>query len=431
MVLSLALALLAADAQPQQQQQQPQQPRRDLPFFNPAPPAPPAPRAPAGSDAERREMSPEPAIVRFVPGPAGCEDGGLQRPTLAEEPFPGGTHLTGARQWTFGAAEVELHFRIAADGRPLSIDPKQRGDIPAATADVAAAFAAWRFAPGRERAGCMIVFTAEAVPVRMADAETLDRFLVLHALGGAPVHSVGRAAFRRRIPAGSNCFDPPPNVRLQAFPAFEEIPQPPGTASYSMVEYDIAADGSTRGARIAGSSGNRELDRQSLAAIARTRYQPGARTGCTFPFYRRHSEPLRPPPPPEEADFRTAGSTCPERLPDWEHMPALVFPDEFSRRSIEGWAIVRYDVSPKGTTGNVTAVASEPASAFGEQAVRIVSGARKPASTRGHSGCVVRVIFVLPKTGGSRTAPDAGEAAAPQAGGRDRIQVVETGRREA
>ncbi|HEX8216285.1 MAG TPA: TonB family protein, partial [Allosphingosinicella sp.] len=123
---------------------------------------------------------------------------------------------------------------------------------------------------------------------------------------------------------------------------------------------------------------------------------PGVRKGCTYAFHRRQTEPLRAPPPPEEAAFRPADATCPSERPAWAHMPPLVFPEEFRRRAIEGWAVLRYDVAPWGATGNVSVLASEPAAAFGEQAVRIVSGARRAAGTQGYTGCVTRVIFILP-----------------------------------
>jgi len=394
MMLSLVLAIAASGAQTP--------PRSAPPPFRVLPPAPPVPAPPVLQREITTGVPGEPAIVRFRAGEARCGET-VERPTLADEPFPTGTTLYAGRS-PGGDANVRLSFRIGPDGRPLGIRVQSAHGLGIDTRDVAPAFAAWRFAPGAERTGCEISFATDAVPVSRADRETVQRFLILQPLGGAPIQNVGRAAFRRSLPPGSNCFDPRPNVRLQAYPAFEEIAQPAGTASYSFVEYDIAADGSTRGARISGSSGNRELDRQSLAAIGRTRYQPGVRKGCTYPFYRRQSDPLRAPPPPGEAAFRPADSSCPAERPTWAHMPPLVFPEEFRRRGIEGWAMVRYDVAPWGATGNVSAVASEPAGAFGEQAVRIVSGSRKAASAQGYTGCVVRVIFVLPEGDGE---PDA------------------------
>jgi len=401
MIVNLVLALAAAGAQSQPA-------RGDPPPFRVERPAPPVPAPPVPAppvlNALHNAAPPEPAIVRFRAGEARCDGSGAERPVLTEEPFNGASFAPPAAPAGAAPDEVRLSFRIAADGRPLGIKAERRLQLPIDTRDVAAAFAAWRFAPGPERSGCTAAFRVEAVPVSRADPPALHRFLALQALAGSPIPAAARAAFRRAMPAGSTCFDPRPNVRLQAFPAFEEIPQPPGTASYSFVGYEIAADGSTRGARIASSSGNRMLDRQSLAAIGRTRYQPGIRKGCNYPFYRRQAEPLRPPPPPEEAAFRPEGATCPAERPQWAHMPELVFPEEFRRRAIEGWAVVRYDVAPWGATGNVTVAASEPAAAFGEQAVRIVSSARKPPGGQGFTGCVVRVIFVLPERDGE---PDA------------------------
>jgi TonB family protein len=208
---------------------------------------------------------------------------------------------------------------------------------------------------------------------------------------------VGRPAFERAKPAGTTCFDPRPSVRMLAFPAFEEIEQPAGTVHFSWLAHDIGPDGRVRNVRLLGSSGNDELDRRSRAAISRSRFQPGARTGCVFEYHRRAVEPMPAPPPPEEESFRAAGATCPQEEPQWLHMPPLDFPAAFNRRSIEGWAIVSYDLAPWGETGNVRVLAAEPAAVFGDQAARIVREARTAGGDSGFVGCTARVIFLMPR----------------------------------
>ena len=107
---------------------------------------------------------------------------------------------------------------------------------------------------------------------------------------------------------------------------------------------------------------------------------------------------MKAPAEPDLERFRSEGAVCPASKSARDQMPALVFPEPFRRRSIEGWAIVRYDVAPWGETGNVSAVAAEPASAFGQEAVRIVQQARLAPSPQGYSGCLDLVRFVLAPT---------------------------------
>ncbi|RZM34116.1 MAG: energy transducer TonB, partial [Sphingomonas sp.] len=87
-------------------------------------------------------------------------------------------------------------------------------------------------------------------------------------------------------------------------------------------------------------------------------------------------------------------ATCPAGR-DWTTPPILIFPEAYRRRSIEGWAIVTYDLAPWGEPGNIHAVAAEPSADFGAQAEAVVRGARLPASDRGATGCVDRVIFKI------------------------------------
>jgi TonB family protein len=364
------------------------------------PAAPPVPPPPLVSGGPFATVPLVPAIVRFTAGPPRC-GGEEQSAVVAEEPFPRAHLQMGASR---RLAEFRLRFRIDADGRPLGIafEPLvEPGSEFHDARDVPAAFAAWRFAPGPERRDCTIRFTPVVERVDSARPESLFRFVALHRLSGQrPVGEVGRAAFERIKPADSTCYEPRPDPRLFAYPPFQTMSQPQGTVSYSWVGHDIAADGRVRNLRLLAGSGNAELDRETVAALSRSRFQPGARRGCLYHFYRRERAPMAPPPLPDESGFRPAGATCPAEEPEWRSMPPLEFPEEFNRRGIEGWAILRYDLAPWGATGNVTVVAAEPAAAFGEQAARIVRGAQAAAGP-GYVGCTGRVIFRLPRDGKS------------------------------
>ena len=334
---------------------------------------------------------PEPVIVRFHADPPRCA-GAEERPIVREEPFP--VALVPSRPVAAGG-HVRISFTIDADGRPLGITAVPwAGGSAVDTSDVAPAFAAWRFPAGAERRNCEIDFRIAPEPVGSAAAETLYRFLAIHpATRRYAPGSVGSAAFERIRPEGSNCR-PRPNMRSQAFPPFELIPQPPGTISYSFMTFDIDGEGRARSVRLVSSSGNGRLDRESVRATEAFRFAPGARTGCTQYFFRRGG-PMAPPPAPEQDVYRRPGASCPAGETAWAQMPRLVFPVPFNRRGIEGWAIVRYDVGADGVTRNVETVDFAPAAEFGAQAALIVRQARKAASEGGYSGCVERVIFRL------------------------------------
>lgn len=330
------------------------------------------------------------AVVSFRPGRARCQNG-EEALLLSEPPLPV-IAASGRR----APAQVKLRFRIGAGGRPLSIAEEPRPDSAGpyfSRRDVIAAFAASRFREGPERSGCTITYEARVAPVDQADLATLYGFV---ALQPPPPFSARRTILERTRPPGSTCFtDPQPNVRLRAYPAFEEIPQAPGTLSYSFLGFDIDPNGRPQNVRLLGSGGNAVLDRQSLDAVRRSRFSPGAKRGCTYNYWRRQTEPLRSPELPPADAYPADNANCPRDGSPWAYMAPLSFPPEFERRGIEGWAIVKFDVAPWGGLGNVSVLAAEPAAAFGQQAVQIVSGARKPPSDQGYSGCVTRVRFKL------------------------------------
>ena len=330
------------------------------------------------------------AVLSLRAGRARCESG-EEALLLDEPPLP---QIAAWGPAMPAPTPVVLKFRIDAAGRPLSIVEEAVPDVRGPyynRRETVAAFAASRFRPGRERTGCTIAYEARAERIEEVDPAILYRLV---ALQPAPPFGVRRVIFERTQPAGSNCFsDTRLNVRLRAYPAFEEIEQRPGTLSHSFLAFDLDRDGRPINIRLLGSGGNAELDRQSLDAVRRSRFSPIAKRGCTYSYWRRQTEPLQAPEPPQPDSYRADDSTCPKDGDPWAYMPPLNFPSEFERRAIEGWAVLKFDVAPWGGVGNVRVVAAEPAAPFGQQAMQILGGARKPPSSRGYTGCVTRVVF--------------------------------------
>ncbi|MEA3010259.1 MAG: hypothetical protein QOJ91_1951 [Sphingomonadales bacterium] len=343
------------------------------------------------------------SVVSFRPGTARCR--GSEEPLqFTELPLP--VIAVGANK---SPPPIRVEFRIDGEGRPLGIMGAPRSDRTGFyfdSSDVVPALAASRFRTGPERTGCVIDYELQVAPADQADVATLYRLVALQIPTGAPVFR--RTVFDRTKPAGSNCFDGGVNVRLRAYPAFEDIPQAPGTVSYSFLAFDLDSGGRPRNARLLGSAGNKELDRRSLEAVRASRFTPLARQGCTYSYWRRPTDPMRAPEPPDMEAFRPQGSNCPKEKTPWAYVPPADFPPEFQRRGIEGWAILAYDLAPWGATGNVRVMAAEPAAAFGEQGRRVVGSARQAPSATGHVGCLTKVVFRMPQgqAGPPLNAPD-------------------------
>lgn len=328
----------------------------------------------------------------FVPAEVRCA--GLPvTPRLAVRPVPVVVYSPPAVP-----GRMTLDFRIDETGRPLSIGaPKSDRYFHLDTSDVAPALAAWRFAPGAARTACTIAFALEATPVATAPAALVHRaFALPHS------RQPGELALRDRLRADNgDCAKPRyPAVRVRAYPAFDRIPQAPGSASYAMVGFDIDASGKPRNLHIQSSDGNAALDRAAIKAVRDLRFAPGARKGCNYPYHRRQNQPMPAPMLPPTKDFQPAGSTCPPSAMRITELSASDFPAPFGRRSIEGVAIIGYDVAPWGAVGNVKVLASEPAAAFGEVAQRVITrGTPGDEVGNGLAGCVARIVFRLPQGG--------------------------------
>ncbi|SOB87765.1 TonB family C-terminal domain-containing protein [Sphingomonas guangdongensis] len=357
-----------------------------VPHTPPAPPVPP----PIGTSPP----SIGPSLIDFRAGPVRCA-GQEVAATAPIRPIP----ALGTVRTETTIAPFAIEFDIGADGRTRSIRPATRPQPTPfiATDDLQPAVAAARFAPGFPRTRCNVQFEVVAVPVEQAPIALIHRYYSLPHQRG-----YGEQAVERRIRdelATCNAGGPPVML-LRAFPDFERIPQAPGALSMTMVGFDIGRDGRPTRVRTETSDGNPALDAAGRSAVAQSRFRAGAaRTGCTYPYHRRQTEPVAAPSLPELASYRPAGSTCEALDEDWTLPPRMTFPAPFGRRAIEGVAVVRYDVAPWGQTGNVVVLASEPAAAFGTEAQRIVQQARRAPSATGATGCVERVVFKLPGRG--------------------------------
>lgn len=293
-------------------------------------------------------------------------------------------------------APVSFAFDIDASGRPLA-NRKGNAATPFGVADdLGPALATTRFRPGQAKTGCTIVYSPELTAIDDAPLSALMAYSANQLSGPLPPE-----AWKRIFATGTCKGDAAAGLRSRAFPNFRAIPAEPGVRDWSMVGYDVGQVGASINIETLASSGNAALDEASQAATAETRYWSGAFTGCRFSYW-RSAGTLPAPPAPEEDAFRPAGATCPERR-DWATPPVLRFPEPYRRRSIEGWAVVTYDVGPWGEINNSQVKASQPSEDFGTQAVAVLRSARVEAGP-GAVGCVERVRFVM-EPDSAETAP--------------------------
>ena len=284
---------------------------------------------------------------------------------------------------------VTYRFAIDATGRPMSITRDAPGFVAFAE-DTAPALAASRFAPDAARQGCTVTFARWSSGLGQADVVELMSYTIHSTSGPLPKEGWDRI----RSAAGS-CFDMPyPQPLIRHLPDFRALPATPGVQSWSMIAYDLDTRGKPVRPRVFSGTGNAALDKASLAAIRASRFTKGARTGCFYPFHRAPMKMEAPAMPPALHDAKVDGSTCPDQH-GWANPPQLRFPEPWRRRSIEGWAVVSYDVATWGELGNMKVVAAEPSSEFGDQAMAVLRSARFAPSPQGHVGCVDRVKFVM------------------------------------
>ncbi len=350
------------------------------------------------------DPSPSRPLIAWMPGTIRCGDTVVTATTL-RRPL---TELG----WSAGPdiiKPVTLRFRIDDTGRPLSIE--RSGTSPAGdngdpfSQDIEPSFAASRFAPGAARTGCTIEYRLRRTQMAMTPVEDLVSYTISPVSG--PLPKAGWDRIRSEDGTGGDCFDPPRAQPLvSVLPDFARLPATPGVRDWTLVGYDLDRSGRPIRLRTLHGTGNAALDAAGLKAMRGSRFASGPRTGCRYPYWKAASR-LVAPAMPDPATLQPAGGTCPANT-GWATPPRLTYPEPYRRRSVEGWAIIAYDVAPWGEPGNARVLASEPSADFGQRALRIIGSARKPASAVGGSGCVDAVRFVM-----GPEAPAADDPASP------------------
>ena len=287
---------------------------------------------------------------------------------------------------------VTFRFRIDTSGRALSI-ARDGTRFAMLSDDIGPSLAASRFPTGDALRDCTVTYA----PRITAPAETPTPDLISYTLN--PTNgSLPQEGWAAIFPAAATCDDEPrPAPLVQAYPDSDRVPGTPGVRDWTMFSYDLDARGRPVKVQVLTGTGNRALDTAGARALRRSRYTGGPRTGCRFPF--RKPPAIMPAPAIPETTTLGPLQPPPACAADWVSKPPLRYPDPYRRRSIEGWAVIAFDVAPWGGTGNVRVLASEPAAEFGESAAALIRDARRPASATGITGCVERVRYVMGRPG--------------------------------
>lgn len=322
------------------------------------------------------------SLLVLKPSEAKCSDGPLDL-SLIENPavqLAWSTNSENDRPVVYG-------FRIDENGRALGIKPDGAITAYLPTADVAPSLAASQFPAGKARLSCSVTYIPERSKIADADRSTLIEYSIFAA--GRPPKEI----FDRLTPEGSTCSDQRPSVLLRAYPDFKALPSAPGRRHWSMVQFDIDASGKPASISTSATSGSKALDKASIDAISKSRFSKGKKTGCLYPYWQRGPKLVAPESPGLDA-YRKDDEKCPANI-KWETKPALGYPDNFRRRSVEGWAIVAFDVAPWGATGNVEIVAAEPAMEFAQAGLNLVRAAKVANAGQGYSRCMEMMRFVM------------------------------------
>ena len=346
--------------------------------LSPEAPAIRTPVLPAAVAPAERQMSAQ--LITWAPGEVRCK-ATLVKSSMVRRPWS---------SLSFGGAvpaPVTFRFSIDATGRPLSIVRNGERFIPFGE-DLGPAFATSRFSAGHALSDCSITYSAAAHPLSEAPVEDLVSYTI------TPIGPRLPQEGWDRIAAGGSCWKRPfPQPLIRAIPDFRRIEGTPGVKDWSLIGYDTDKNGTPRNVHMVDGTGNGALTRAAEQAVANSRFTGENRTGCLYPYWKSPAT-LAPPPAPEERAFKSEDSNCPVRT-KWKKPLATRFPEAWRRRSIEGWAVLTYDLAPWGVAGNIKVVAAEPAEDFGWQAQMIVQNASAESSPTGATGCVETVHFMM------------------------------------
>lgn len=334
-------------------------------------------------------------FMAWVPGDIQCGGGVTPVPMVMRNPMGSVTRINAAKD-----AAITLEFVLDRTGQPMSIKRAGSGAGSAIfrNTDLMPSLAASRFEGAGLPLNCSITYTQKSVPV--ADASLPE---LLRRDGYSPTR-IWTDEVRDRVAVG-DCLDSPrPRSLVRYYPDFEAVPQEMGARSWLVVTFDIDSSGVPMNIEIVGTSGNSAMGREAVQTIAKSRFRDGVRTGCAVSFG-KGADTVEAPDAPEKEQYGAAPGAC-DADERWAVRPRLSYPKAYQARSIEGWAIVSYDVAPWGEIGNVKVLESQPSEEFGVEAAAMIRRSKFTPQEQGLVGCTERVFYRMkgnPEDSGGET----------------------------
>lgn len=331
------------------------------------------------------------------------------RPTYAED-----LRIEATRPLSTEKPATALSFSVSQDGRTRDIRPlpvERPSDIVVIPNRLAsdqdqAVLAAWRFADGPHD-DCRLTIRYVAKTVAQADKGDLFRYFAVTRTRG-PMRD---AVAARLAGAQADCGGDRRGNRAPRNVSFPDnkVGQrpPPGGRAWTVLRWNIDAQGRSVDVETLGSSGDTAFDAETRRAVSETVVEGGAPLrGCVYNFYRngerlpapempqRQDDPLKDC--PAEVDARFQARAAPES-----------FPAAFRERGVEGWAVVRFDLATWGQVGNVEVVDAQPAAAFGDAARRMIQSGRAAPADTAAVRCTVPIRYIMPGDGQDQRASQA------------------------
>jgi len=369
------------------------------------PPLPPPLSIPPISEARRELVTrvvtygPSPTVARCATRNVGAVHGAQFPPEvnvgLAPRGSPPGAPTRDDRP------TAALTFAIDANGAPVDIRPAADSMT---SQDMVAAFARWRFMAGPPVADCRVEVSRSYTPLSQASTATLLE-IVARRRRDAP------SAARREISARGDCGKAPQRLPAQiSYPDLRSFDDRDFVAPWAGLLYDIDAEGEVRNVRVVAQGGDPMLADLAGASAAGSRFHPGRPVnGCYVTYAARprpsgapmRSSARRAPSPdalparPVKAAAPAKGEACGVAREALNISTQGAYPPALARERVEGWASLRFDVSPEGRIDAVQVLAAQPVDAFGAAAAAMLRRARPAPSAEGAKGCVVPVSFAM------------------------------------
>ncbi|MGB3472920.1 MAG: TonB family protein [Erythrobacter sp.] len=253
--------------------------------------------------------------------------------------------------------------------------------------DLMPSLRASRFSRDTPQNGCRVIYTPEYV--KAADLPR-DKLATIAAVPGL---KIGPTQYDQFAEGDCNTVGWPA-YSLRAYPDWRAISARYGARKWNWIDFDINEEGEPVNVTVVASSGHDDLDRESLRAISQSRFAEGKRAGCATHWWRDPGV-IPAPPLPEDSKFADYQDCNVHR--QWAVAPELTFPQPYTERAIEGWAVLGFDVGADGVISNIAVLSVQPSEEFGAAGKAMLQSARFEPDEQAQTRCIERVRFTMSK----------------------------------